>query len=152
MSTPDLASARRYDTAVMHQARTLYEGGWNVTDITRILKREGVDPSPTFRTVKTWVDPTYYERRLEEDRRAKRRALAREMLSGCRFDLQLRGSSPEYRYARLKALADLGLGMTDVGKVMGIDFGEPLSREQVKRALDEGKWPKIYRKRAGKAA
>jgi transposase len=61
------ARARRYTTATMQEARTMFAGGWSAWKIGQIL---GVHTT----TVRSWVDPEYAARRSKDIAAATRRA------------------------------------------------------------------------------
>ena len=117
------------------RAQALHNVGYSKHAISRDL---GV---PVI-TVRRWLDPDYAERCRADSRERKRRARSE------RPAFTLRGCSPEYKLARIQTLHELGLGMTDIGKLIGLDFGEePWTRARVATALRENRIPRYYRKR-----
>ncbi len=57
-------------------------------------------------------------------------------------------SSPEFRWARMRALASAGLSARAIASVIKLDFGDVLSEDQVRYALQEDRMPRIWEAQA----
>lgn len=138
------ARGRRYDVATMQEARRLFDGGWSPHQIRQILLRRGLDVSR--RTITRWVDPRAAERQREADRRAK---AARRARSGSWFRAD---ATVEFRMARLRELAEVGVPHTSAAKVLTLAFGVEVTEWMVRKALHDGTVPRPWRPRLGVAA
>ena len=125
------ASRTPYPVATMLRARELREAGWYATAIRRILTDEG-HGSPSLFTIQTWTNRRYLERHHD---RMRTRGAARTA-ERARFRLQ--GSTPAYRLEFMRALRAADLSPNAIGKVCGVVFGERLSQDQVRYALEKG--------------
>lgn len=135
-------SAVRHSAKVMAEARRLREAGWSLNEIRRLMAADGIDPVPAIGTIAIWTDDA--ARRRELDRQARKH---RE-LRVARSDFRLPGvRGPEWRLGRIRALADAEVGILDIARVMSIDFpGEPITRHDVRYALEVGRPPLAYRR------
>ena len=126
-----------YPATVMARARELREYGTEITDIQHRLQRE-FGASPSQSTISRWCSEKVRARELVSGARrsARRRAAT--------YDGRLvrPGMSPECKFVRMRALAELGISEHDIGVLMGFDLGDELTRWQVRRALSRGKYPK----------
>lgn len=122
---------RRHTTATVAEARRMFDGGWTIYEIARILsgRRAKIDPT----TVGHWVDPDYSQRRLREQRERMNRLTAQR--TGGRISAKPPRSA-HFRFERMKSLRALGLSHRAISTVMTFDFPDtPLSEDQVRYAL-----------------
>jgi hypothetical protein len=122
------------------QVRRLSEAGWGNAAIRRILADQGVDPIPTLKTIRMWIDPDYADQVRAETRQRMRQT----------SPMTFRWPGPrsvEWRVRRIKVLADAGLTKEAIAKVMTHDFPDcPLSRAQIDGILRQGRIPWALRK------
>lgn len=135
-STAVPTRGRRHPMSVVTEARRLHAAGWNDVQIVNLLAREGV--TVTKATVGRWVKPKREQTwRAECERFGAVRAAERGGKP-----LGRRDARPEYKLARMQALRELGVSFNSIAKVMGFDFGDELTEDQVRHALDLGRYPK----------
>jgi hypothetical protein len=131
------ARGRRYDARVMRRAREHARAGWNRAQIALLLADEfAVYPSPT--TIDYWTRPDVARKGRARTARRNTRLLAATRTGGL--------GSPHHtdamRLDRMRALHQRGLSYRAVGQVMELDYGHPLSGDQVRRALATGRYPR----------
>jgi hypothetical protein len=119
-------TAIRYPARAAARARVLREGGWSSEAIAGFIERE-FGARPTRGTVLRWCDPDFAER-VDRWRRATNMRANAE-----RWTFRVGGQRPsdEYRTAFVRRLAGEGVSAQAIGKVCGVVFGEPLTRDQV---------------------
>jgi hypothetical protein len=134
------ARARRHPMTVVTRARQLVAAGWTAEGAARLLAREGV--TVDARSVRRWTDRRVQAAMelAEHDRTARK---ARQAGAG---PMGPRHATPEYKLARMRALRErAGLKDAQIARVMTFDFGDVLSREMVRDALEHGRYPRSLR-------
>lgn len=131
-----------HSSATIAEAQRMAAAGWTAYAIAQVFaRRDG--PSPDERTVRTWIDEKYAEKR-----RAKQ-AQRYRVLKAKRSRGRLGAGpprSPEFRMERMRSLRALGIAFDDIAKAMTFDFPrEPVSGDQVRYALRNDSIPKAYR-------
>ena len=124
-------------------ARRLHSGGWSPRRIADLLARQH-DVRVDAGTVTEWVDPVAAERRRSRQRQRMREQNARR--TGGRLGAGPQ-RSPEFRLARMKSLAAVGVSPENIARVMNFDFPDvPVTRHVVIRALATNQPPPAYRR------
>lgn len=127
----------RYSSAAVARARQLRAVNWSISEIPRVLEREGHGHPSQF-TVRLWVDP----RRHAASQAAVRRAHAHRSAAKSDFTFPS-NRTPEWRVGRIKALGGLGLSNEAIAKVMSFDFPDtPVTRHQVAGVFRAGSVPR----------
>lgn len=123
-----------YPASLRAECRRMYEGGgWTAYQIWRVIKgRMGAD-APTRQTIMRWVDNDLYERHVEGNRQRAHRDVA----ATAKF--RLPGFTPEYREALVRRLDEAGVMATQIPKVLSVVLDEPLSYNQVRHLLEDGR-------------
>jgi hypothetical protein len=96
--------------------------------------------------VRAWIDDGYAAKRRRDT--AARKARSRQ--NG--RSLGHPQAHPLSRMRRIQALQEIGLSYVDIAAVMRLDFGDELTDEQVRYALQNNTVPRIYRRRLREAA
>jgi hypothetical protein len=104
--------------AVVNRAKELAEAGWTAAQIARQIPKEFVGVAPAETTVRRWIDPDYAERQRQSDRTG---------------GIQTRRWGWRRRLARIRELRDAEVGFDAITKLLHLDFGLALGREQVER-------------------
>lgn len=129
-----------YPAAMMERARQHYASEWNPREITELLERE-FGRRPAENTVRCWVDQRFREANYTKSNSsaAIKRAKARKgRLAHPAMTRSTNGTRPEFKLARMQALREIGLPVTQIAKVMELDFGDPMSDYKVRQALAAG--------------
>lgn len=129
-----------HPVAMVTRARQLRESGWTYQRIAELITDEFDLPTQlSATTAYRWCGmPAWAER--QEREAARKRAFRARRSSG---RLGQPRHCPEFRLARAAALHEAGLSVADTARVMSFDFpSHPVSRSQVERALETGRWPK----------
>lgn len=130
------ARGKRHPMTVVTRARQLAEAGWKPAEIRRLLERDGTTVS--LATVSRWVNPDAHRRWSEQAQRWNaRRAASRGAAGGA----ARRNARPEFKLARLQLLRESGLSCRATAIVLGLDFGDTFSEEQIRRAERLGRYP-----------
>ena len=124
----------RYTGRVVAFAKSLHEGGWGVTAIRRMVGEEFGVPQPSANAVRLWVDPAWAERRRESQRREMRKRYAAD--AKFRFSCPNAGTV-EYREAFVRRLADEGVSVRSIPRVLAVMFDEPLTYNQCRYIIEE---------------
>jgi hypothetical protein len=103
-------------------ARRLAADGRSIDSIRRALAVHG--PTPSWATVKAWVDPDYAE--------ARRIATRRRM---CRTPSRRPRRAWEIKLDRMRMLREATLGYRSIAVLMVLDFDTHLNEEQVRSIL-----------------
>lgn len=135
-------SGVRHSSATIAEARELARGGWSAYAIAQILQRRGTRVSEG--TVRTWVDPRHAERR----RLAQRQRMNQSRARGLGAPWMHVDATPEYKAARLRALADAGVGPAHIARVLTLDFGAEVTENMVRNALASGSVPSPWKRAA----
>lgn len=140
MTTTAMTMSR---TQAIETARRMYAGEWKIAQIVRYLADRG--HPVRWHTVKRWVDQDFYDRDVER-RRITERARWRLMHPGS----QWRVITDADKLERLRALRDdADLSLSAIARVIRLDFGDELSRDQIEHALTVGRYPDVMRGRRG---
>jgi len=121
-------------TEAIWTARRMREGGWTIPQIRDYLAARG--QSRNRETIRRWSDPELMQRaRDEAAARHRHKRAARAM----RLTRPSQAYSPEFRFVRLLALREAGLSCPATAQVLRLDFGEPITAEQVRYAERVGR-------------
>lgn len=124
-------------TQAMMLAADLRSGGWSLRGIQDALALNGVVIRST-ETILRWTDPAYAEVKRQEKRR-RERDRQRRLHPGSRW----RTITDAARMDRLRDLRKVGLTPAATAKVLTLDFGVPMSRNQVSHAEKTGRYPTL---------
>lgn len=131
------ARGRRYPVTMVVRARQLREAEWSYGAIARLLQRE-TGHEIASSTIRLWLDQAAGDRQRAWQRDfSKRRASASTGRLGGH-----ESATPEFRHARMVALDTLGVSAGGIARVMNFDFRTALTEQQVRYALQTGRYPK----------
>lgn len=130
--------SREYPATVMTRARELRGYGMTLEAIRDEIERE-FGRRPSTNTVKRWTSAR--ERALIYARTNRRRARDRANANSGRLHPRAQPTS-EFKLARIASLDALGLSAADIATVMTFDLGDPITRFQVRRAMETGRYPR----------
>lgn len=136
-------TVRSWTSADRDLARRLHaDRGWGPRSIWRALVQSGVRVAES--TVREWVDPAACARRREAGRiAARRKEAARRRASNGPW--LRRDATVEYRMVRIEALVRAGVPDDLIGRLLGLDFGTPLTEREVDAVLTTGEPPEHWR-------
>lgn len=125
-AAPPRGRQTRHSTQTMRLARQMYgDGGtWTPTQISRYLAGRGIHVH--VNTIRLWVIPGLAEQQRAANRRSHR----------------ARQPGPESltpMLDRMRELRGAGLGAQATAKVLTLDFGVPVNRDQVRYCLRHGR-------------
>lgn len=125
-----------YTITVIRRACELREYGWSLRRIADFVEQD-TGRRPSCSTVLAWVDA---------DAAKKKAALSRKRhaeIGSSRGSTGIGERAPAWKLARMRALSELpGMSEQAIASVMSFDFGDDISRFQVRRALETGRYPK----------
>lgn len=123
--------------AVVRRAQELVGAGWSYTEARDILVREGV--SVDARSIARWTD----QRAADASARSDEATTARRAAVNGSTGVGTGRERPEYKLARMRALREqAGLKDAQIARLMTFDYGEPMTREMVQLALENGRYPR----------
>lgn len=124
-------TAIRHSTTAMSRAVELKQAGWPSGQIPNILYRElGVRPSRN--TILRWTSAQY----AEKERRRMNGVNARRWVARWQFNYLERATRP-CREEFIRRLDAEGVPKQSIAKVCTVLFAEPISRDKVRRIIDE---------------
>lgn len=125
-------SGVRYDSKTVAEVQRLADAGWSQRRIRGIMLSER-GHSPSFETISRWLNPRYAER----SRARVRRVEGLKRAESWTFRLPGPGGrqTSAYREAFIRRLDEADVPKQSIAKVCTILFGEPVSRERVRRLL-----------------
>jgi hypothetical protein len=125
---------------MMVRARELRDAGWSIGRIRRLLAAEFGCSPPSPNTIWCWVEPAAGERQAatkRESQRDERAASASFVFPGKR--------SPQWKLGRMRALRRAGMSVAAICTVMWADFGDELTINEGRRAIETGQLPRQWR-------
>jgi hypothetical protein len=131
MSVEERRVARPHQAKTVALARRLYESGWGLSDVARIIHKEhGVYVHR--HTVRYWVDPRKRERQYRADLAMKNQRRAIE--TGGR--LKNNACTPEFIEARVRSLrGEVKLGHRAIRALLKFDLDINLSEDRIRAIL-----------------
>jgi transposase len=124
---------------MVRRACELRGAGWTYERIAELLNREFNPPQKVSKsTVYRWTG----EGRAEAHRERERQRKLRQSVAKSGGRLGASHHTPEYRLERMVALHNVArLPLSAIARLMTFDYGEPISRRSVERAVTERRLP-----------
>lgn len=125
---------RMTDCQARAAAERMFAAGWDHGTIRRELEQAGIVRSR--QTIRRWADPTAAQRKRDYDRIKARQSRHRGGRLGRAHE------TPEFKQSRLEGLRVAGLSLAAVAKALNFDYGDNLTRQDVRYALETGRYPR----------